>query len=154
MELPRVRYSIWRLMTVIAIVACSIAVAVASSVADVLTGWAALCSIPALLILARSVPPPEVVKAAGRIVLIGLCVTGLVGLLGFAMNGYLGLIGGSMMVALMIGWGALLAAALAGDRARAVNEDGGVAVGIRCSVYYSCSSAVAMLFIYNDPTWS
>ncbi len=34
---------------------------------------------------------------------------------------------------------------------RAENGDKGLAVGVRCSVYYSCACAAAMLFIYLSP---
>ena len=34
---------------------------------------------------------------------------------------------------------------------RAKNGDKGVAVGVRCSVYYSCGCAAAMLFIWLNP---
>jgi hypothetical protein len=34
---------------------------------------------------------------------------------------------------------------------RAENGNKGVAVGVRCSVYYSCGCAVAMLFIWLSP---
>ena len=61
MGLPRMRFPIWRLMTLVAIVACSTAAAIAFSAepntaGSVLTGWAALYGVPAFLILARGVP--------------------------------------------------------------------------------------------------
>ncbi len=67
MGLPRVRFPIWRLMTAVAIVACSIGAAIAFSVrpntaGNVLTGWGAVYGVPALLILARGVPLGRAVK--------------------------------------------------------------------------------------------
>ena len=117
MGLPRMRFPIWRLMTLVAIVACSTAAAIAFSAepntaGSVLTGWAALYGVPAFLILARGVPLGRAVEIAGRIIAFGLPVAGLCGLLCFAMSGYVGLVGGFTLAALMIGWGAIFTAAL------------------------------------------
>ncbi len=122
MGLPRVRFPIWRLMTVVAMVACSTAAAIAFSVepntaASVLTGWGALYGVPAMLILARGVPLGRAVKIAGRVIVFGLPVAGLYGLLCFAVSGYVGLVGGFTLAALMVGWGAILTAALSPEKA-------------------------------------
>jgi hypothetical protein len=117
MRPQRVRFPLRRLMVVIAIVACAIGAGVAfssdpSAATNVITGWAALCGVPALVIVARGVPLAKVVKMPGRIVLFGLPVAGLFGLLGFAMSRYVGLVGGFWLAALVIGWVALLAVGL------------------------------------------
>jgi hypothetical protein len=121
MRLPRVQYSIWRLMAVVGIAACSTGAVRAFSAepntaANVLTGWAALYGIPAMLILARGIPLARAARIVGRIVAYGLPVAVLYGMLCFAMSGYVGLFGGFMLAALVIGWGALLTAALTGER--------------------------------------
>jgi hypothetical protein len=59
---------------------------------NVLTGWAALYCVPAMLTFARGVRLGRVIKIAGRIVLIGLPFAGFYGLLNFAMSAYIGLI--------------------------------------------------------------
>ena len=122
MRPPSVRFPIWRLMAVIAIVACSTGAVLAfsaepNSAGNVLTGWGALYGVPAMLILARGIPLGRAARIVGRIVAFGLPVAGLIGMLCFAMSGYVGLFGGFMLAALVIGWGALLTAALTGGKA-------------------------------------
>ena len=114
------RFPLWRLMAVIAIVACAIGAGIAFSsdpisATSVITGWAALYGIPALVIVARRVPPGKVVKIAGRTAVVGVPVAGLFGLLCFAMSGYVGLIGGFTLAALVIGWWTLLAIGVFGE---------------------------------------
>ena len=114
-----VRFPIWRLMAIVAVVACLIGAVLAfsdepNSAGNVLTGWGALYGVPIILILARGIPLDRAAKIVGRIVAFGLPVAGLYGLLGFAMSGYVGLLGGFMLAALMIGWGALTAALTGG----------------------------------------
>jgi hypothetical protein len=122
MGLPRVRFPIWRLMAVVAIVACPFGAAAAFSVepntaGNVLAGWAALYGVPAMLILARGIPLARAAKIVGRVVALGLPVAGLYGMLCFAMSGYVGLLGRFILAALVIGWVALLIAALTGEKA-------------------------------------
>jgi hypothetical protein len=122
MGLPRVRFPIWRLMAVVAAVACAIGAARAFSVepntaGNVLVGWAAVYCVPATLILARGIALGRAAKIAGRIFLFSLPGAGLSGLLGFAVSGYVGLIGGFTLAALIIGWGAILTAGLSGGKA-------------------------------------
>jgi hypothetical protein len=117
MKLPGLRFTLWRLMVVVALVACAIGAGVAFSsdhntATNVLTGWAALYGVPVLVIVARGVPAGKVVKIAGRIVVFGVPVAGLFGLLCFAMSGYVGLIGGFTLAALVIGWVAFLGVGL------------------------------------------
>jgi hypothetical protein len=122
MGLPRLRFPIWRLMAVVAAVACAIGAARAFSVVpntalSVLTGWGALYGVPVMLILARGIPLGRAAKTAGRIFLFSLPGAGLSGLLGFAVSGYVGLIGGFTLAAIIIGWGAILTAGLSGGKA-------------------------------------
>jgi hypothetical protein len=86
------------------------------SAGNVITGWAALYGIPALLIFARGVPLGRAFKITGLILLFGLPGAGFYALLCFAMSGYIGLVGGFTLAALMIGWVAVLAAALSGNK--------------------------------------
>ncbi len=113
MSLRRIRFSLWRLMVVIAIVGCAIGAGVAfssdpSTATNMITGWAALYGVPVLVIVARGVPAGKVVKIVGKVGLIGVPLAGLFGLLCFGMSGYVGLIGGFTLAALVIGWWTLL----------------------------------------------
>jgi hypothetical protein len=117
MKLPRMRFPLWRMMVVIAIVACTIGAVIsfsseANTAQNVIFGWAAFYSLPGLVIVARGVPLLKVVKIAGKIAVFGAPLAGLFGLLGLAMSGYVGFVGGFVLAALVIGWVALLAVGL------------------------------------------
>ncbi len=108
MPLSRIRLAFWRLMAVVASIACVAAAVAAFS--DMRNpgeragiGWVALYGAPLILIVARGVPLGRAAKIAGTIVLCGLPVVGFFAFFNLLM---------SPLVALAIGWIALMSVAL------------------------------------------
>lgn len=108
MQLLHIRFLLWRVMAVVASAACLSASAAAltaepSSVANVVTGWAALYGAPLILIVARGVAPGRAARIAGTVVLSGLPAVGFLGFFNLLLARH---------AALLIGWIALVAVAL------------------------------------------
>ena len=108
MKLFRVRFPLWRLMVVVAGVACFAAALVTfsdtrSSGERVLFAWVTLYGAPLILIVGRGVALGRAAKIAGMIVLCGLPVVGCFGFFNLLMG---------MLAALVILWIALMAVAL------------------------------------------
>src|SRR5262249_10599486 len=100
---------------------------------------------------ARGVPLGRAVKVAGRIILFGLPIAGL---LGFAMSGHVGLIGGFTSGVLMIGWGALLTVVLSGDKAGVADRPRRrrcFLIGFLLSSVHFVSATLIGLVIYVRP---
>ena len=121
MNLRCVRFPLWRLMVVIAIVACAIGTSLAFSgsftAMNMITGWVGLYGIALLVIVARGVSPRNVARIARRVAIFGVPVAGLFGLLCFMASGYSGLIGGFALAVLMGGWWTLFFVGLFGEAA-------------------------------------
>jgi hypothetical protein len=108
MQFSRIRFPLWRMMTVIAAVACFAASPVAfatepSSAATVITGWATLYAAPLILIFARAVRFGRAAKIAATIIVCGLPMVGFFAFFHLLMG---------LLVALLVGWLALMAVAL------------------------------------------
>ncbi len=108
MQLYRVRLPLWRLMVVVAGVACFAAALVTfsdtrASGERVLFAWVTLYGAPLILIVARGVALGRAAKIAGTIVLCGLPVVGFFGFFNLLMG---------LLAAIVILWIALLAVAL------------------------------------------
>jgi hypothetical protein len=126
MWLPRVRFRLSWLVTAVIIVACVLGAGAAfaadvladkpATAVNVLTGWAALYVIPAVLTFQRRIPLKRAVMVSGKSILLGLPPACLFGLFSSLMSGYIGLIGGFGLAMLVIGWVSLLAPALSADK--------------------------------------
>ena len=108
MQLSRVGFPLWRLMVVVAGVACFAAAIVAfsdtrASGERVLFAWVTLYGAPLILIVARGVGLGRAAKIAGTIVLCGLPVVGFFGFFNLLVG---------LLAAIVILWIALLAVAL------------------------------------------
>jgi hypothetical protein len=108
MQFSRIQFPLWRMMTVIAALACFAASPVAfatepSSAATVITGWATLYAAPLILIFARGVRVGRVARIAATIIVCGLPMV-----IFFAFFHWLI----ATLVALLVGWLALMAVAL------------------------------------------
>jgi len=108
MQFWRVRFPLWRLMAVVASVACFAAALVTfsdtrNSGERVLFAWVTLYGAPLILIVARGVPLGRAAKIAGTIILCGLPVVGFFAFFNLLMG---------PLVGLMIVWIALMAVAL------------------------------------------
>ncbi len=104
MQFSRIRFPLWRMMTVIAAVACFGAAPVAfatepSSAATVITGWATLYAAPLILIFARGVRVGRAAKIAATIIVCGLPTVGLFAFFHLLI---------APLVALLVGWLALM----------------------------------------------
>jgi hypothetical protein len=120
MGLGRVRVELWRLMALVAIVACVIGAVLAFwrkpvSATNVITGCVALYGVPVLVIVVRGIPPGRLAKIVWTVAKFGVPVAGLFGLLCFLMSGYVGLIGGFAIAVLMGGWWTLFFVGLFGE---------------------------------------
>jgi hypothetical protein len=108
MQIARIQFSVWRLMTVIAAVACFAASLVEfttlpSSAAPVNTAWATLYGTPLILIFARGVRMGRLAKLVATTFVCGLPIVGFVALVHLP---------SAPLVALLVGWAALMAVAL------------------------------------------
>ena len=111
MQFSRIRFPLWRMMTVIAAVACFAASPVAfatepSSAATVITGWATLYAAPLILIFARGVRVGRAAKITATIIVCGLPMAGFFAFFHLLLG---------LLVGLVIVWIALMAVALFPD---------------------------------------
>ena len=108
MQLPRVRFPLWRLMAIVASIACFAAGLVTypddrGSSEQLLFAFATLFAAPLILIVARGATLGRAAKIAGTIILCGLPIAGLLACLDWRMG---------FVASLMIVWLALMAVAL------------------------------------------
>jgi len=108
MQLSRVQFPLWRMMAVIASIACLIsALVVFSDIRNfgenVLVAWAALYSVPLILMVTRGVAVGRAAKIGGMIFLCGLPMMGLIAFFN---------VPAGVLAALLLGWLALIAVAL------------------------------------------